>query len=256
MAINTPPTLDLPPELQQLMQMDSTMGHPAEKMEPVPQPNPTMPNYAAGGLVGPGGNPVPQGMPMSGMALGAQPQPDETPITMQDVDMFMESNPQAVQQMAGELQMMVETGEVSPQQLAMGANLAIAALNDPSTYPQLRQFAIQQGLVEAEDMPEQMDEAALFTIILAAKSIGADTSMQQQKMDQGPANMKDGGIVTAGSNGSGGGTVAGAGTGTSDSVPINVSAGEYVIPAHVVEMKGREFFDKMLENYNPGQDKK
>jgi len=70
--------------------------------------------------------------------------------------------------------------------------------------------------------------------------------MQQE---QPVANMADGGIVTAGDNASEGGKVRGPGTTTSDSIPIRVSKGEYVIPAHIVQMKGKEFFDSMLEKY-------
>lgn len=35
-------------------------------------------------------------------------------------------------------------------------------------------------------------------------------------------------------------------TGRADDIPIRVSGGEYVIPKHVVERKGTEFFDKLI----------
>ena len=38
-------------------------------------------------------------------------------------------------------------------------------------------------------------------------------------------------------------------TGVKDDVPIRVSGGEYVIPKHIVEAKGTEFFDSMLSKY-------
>lgn len=56
-----------------------------------------------------------------------------------------------------------------------------------------------------------------------------------------------------------GGPLEGPGTGTSDSIsainvdsgePVQVSNGEYVIPADVVRAKGQEFFDKLLEKYH------
>jgi hypothetical protein len=43
-----------------------------------------------------------------------------------------------------------------------------------------------------------------------------------------------------------GGEVQGPGTGTSDSVPIAASAGEYVIPADVVSYLGTAFFDRLV----------
>lgn len=56
-----------------------------------------------------------------------------------------------------------------------------------------------------------------------------------------------------------GGKVQGPGTGTSDSVPavnkdtgqrIQLSNGEYVIPADVVKAKGSEFFQKLIQQYH------
>jgi hypothetical protein len=55
-----------------------------------------------------------------------------------------------------------------------------------------------------------------------------------------------------------GGMLHGPGTGRSDSIgtvnsstgqPVKVANGEYVIPAHVVKAKGREFFDNLLRRY-------
>jgi hypothetical protein len=43
-----------------------------------------------------------------------------------------------------------------------------------------------------------------------------------------------------------GGEVQGPGTGTSDSVPIAASNGEYVIPAAVVSYLGTAFFDRLV----------
>jgi hypothetical protein len=40
-------------------------------------------------------------------------------------------------------------------------------------------------------------------------------------------------------------------TGKKDDIPIKVSGGEYIIPKHVVDMKGKEFFDTLLDKYNP-----
>ena len=47
-----------------------------------------------------------------------------------------------------------------------------------------------------------------------------------------------------------GGIVRGPGTGISDSIPARLSNGEYVIPKDVVERKGVEFFDKLLDKYH------
>jgi len=43
-----------------------------------------------------------------------------------------------------------------------------------------------------------------------------------------------------------GGPIEGPGTATSDSVPINASDGEYVIPADIVRFLGTGFFDRLI----------
>jgi hypothetical protein len=40
------------------------------------------------------------------------------------------------------------------------------------------------------------------------------------------------------------------GSGIDDQVPIQASVGEYIIPKDVVEIKGREFFDRLIEKYH------
>ncbi len=47
-----------------------------------------------------------------------------------------------------------------------------------------------------------------------------------------------------------GGEIDGPGTGTSDSIPIRASDGEYIIPADVVRRKGTEFFDKLVDKHH------
>jgi hypothetical protein len=44
------------------------------------------------------------------------------------------------------------------------------------------------------------------------------------------------------------------GSGIDDQVVARVSVGEYVIPADVVEAKGREFFDKLVAKYHTPAD--
>lgn len=47
------------------------------------------------------------------------------------------------------------------------------------------------------------------------------------------------------------------GSGIDDQVPIQASVGEYIIPKDVVEIKGREFFDRLIEKYHtPAEDQR
>ena len=83
----------------------------------------------------------------------------------------------------------------------------------------------------------------VIAILIAARAAQADVGGQNLMAGGTPAmagpapiqSMKDGGRVRG-----------------EDSKPVMIEAhtGEYVIPKHVVDMKGREFFDRMLEQYS------
>lgn len=268
---STTPSLDLPATLQGLFGPSSPqVGINPGAITPLsgapvaPNPNAPLfdinsqPGFAQGGMVDPsmpmaGGMPIQNGMPMG---VGVNPQQGE-PVTEQDIQMFMQQQPQAVQQIASQLQQLMQTGEVNMQQLNMAEQLAMVALQNPQMYPQMRQFAVRQGLIEEQDISPQYDQGLLFAVILAARAVKSGTPqggmsmtnpgmMSQQEEMQ---NFADGGYVTPGSNAKKGGYAVGPGTGTSDSIPIRVSAGEYVIPHHIVAEKGKEFFDNMLAKY-------
>ena len=213
------------------------------------------PTYAQGGMVGQGGQPVRP----AGMNPQAQAQGNMSPqmIEMQ-IQEFMRTQPQAVAQIQQAIMAGFQSGELTPEEMNQGGQLAMTALQNPDMYPYLRRFAIQQGLATEQDLPADFDQGLVITIIIAFRAaqqaigqMGMGGSMGTAPMIN-PAElpqMRDGGIVTAGDHAAMGGKVKGAGSGTSDSIPIRVSAGEYVIPAHVVKAKGTEFFDKLLEAY-------
>ena len=214
------------------------------------------PTYAQGGMVGQGGAPVRP----AGMNPQTQSQENMSPqmIEMQ-IQEFMRTQPQAVAQIQQAIMAGYQTGELTPEEMNQGGQLAMTALQNPDMYPYLRRFAIQQGLASEQDLPADFDQGLVITIIIAFRAAqqiigqtGMGGSMGNAPMIN-PAElpqMRDGGVVTAGDYAAMGGKVKGAGTGTSDSIPIRVSAGEYVIPAHVVKAKGTEFFDKLLEAYS------
>src|SRR6056297_3248273 len=138
-------SLDLPPSLQRLLQMPSAPSTPnlpngmapntsalgTAAAMPVGERMDSMPSYAEGGMVGAGGQPVGVGLaPTSaaGMPVDVQgPVPmgtSMTPttgamaspqgqVTEADVQQFMQQNPQAVQTLSQQLQMMIQSGEVN-----------------------------------------------------------------------------------------------------------------------------------------------
>jgi hypothetical protein len=274
------PSLDLPATLQGLF--GGTSPQVGVTMEAQPalggmggETNPnaavldiySQPGYAMGGMVGvdPGVVGVDPSMPPA-MTSGAPAMPsgaptgvgiapqDNSPLGVADVETFANQHPEQIQQIAMQLQQMVQSGEVTMEQVSMAEQLATVVLQNPSMYPQMRQFAIQQGLIEEQDISVEYDQGLVFAVMLAAKALKG-MPQGQMGMPQGQMGMEemqnfaDGGYVTPGSNAKKGGYAVGPGTGTSDSIPIRVSAGEYVVPAHIVRDKGKEFFDGMLDKY-------
>jgi hypothetical protein len=217
------------------------------------------PTYAQGGMVGQNGMPVqPAGMRTAGNQQRMTPQILE--MHLQD---FMRKQPQQVQQIQKAIMAGLQSGEITQEELNKAGQLAMTALQNPDMYPYIRNFAIQQGMATEQDLSPQYDEGLIFVLILAIRAAeagglsmagGGGAPMSDMgatpPMSNNPVmGMAGGGMVQVGSNAKHGGAVRGPGTGTSDSIPIRVSHGEYVIPAHVVQMKGKEFFDSLLQKY-------
>ena len=281
MAQDRTTSLDLPPVLSQLLgpmtppvtQAPATqqMFNPAESglssgmMDN--QSSTFMPNYAMGGMVGAGGMPVggamPGGAPAAGVQMGAPQQPVPPQQAEMQIQQFMNNHPEQVAQIQQVIQAGLQAGEFTAEDLNMMGQMAMVALQNPEMYPNLRQLAIQQGLADEQTLSPQYDEGLVIAVLIASRAadgMGAGMpggGMEVPAMGQAvspPANFAMGGmvddkVVRPGDMAAMGGKVQGPGTGTSDSVPIRVSTGEYVIPANVVRMKGKEFFDSMLEKY-------
>jgi len=197
------------------------------------------PSYAEGGLVTPNGAPQQAGLATQGNAA--------SPATMQQMEAEMQrmvqQNPEMILKIKTILETGLQSGEISPQELNMAAQLATAAAQNPQLYPQLRSFAIQQGLADEQGLPMEYDQGLVFVILLAVRAV----QMQgQPPMGQPPmggipqsqgqppqASMKMGGLIPNSPNADG-------------SVAINAHKGEYMIPDDVVRKKGTDFFDKMI----------
>jgi len=211
------------------------------------------PTYADGGpvppdmgMMQPGQMPMnPQGgmMPQGGMPMGAQDMQGE-------IQRIAQSNPQVIQHIQQAIMQAIQSGQLTMEQLNTAIQLATAAAQNPELYPRLRQLAIQRGLATEQDLPQQYDQGIVFALILAGAAV--QQQMGSQAPQKGPTQtLASGGRVhgympqTA--------SPTGDNTGRADDISIRVSGGEYVIPKHVVEAKGTEFFDKMLESYSGGK---
>lgn len=145
-------------------------------------------------------------------------------------------------------QQMLASGELTIDEVQMISRVAEAALYNPALYPQLRQFVVEQGMTP---LPAAYDQTVVLRIVAIARAL-------QSQLPPGQVPSVDQASMMAPQDGMGGGYLQGPGTGRSDSIgtinetngePVSVSNGEYVIPAHVVRAKGREFFDNLLRRY-------
>ena len=224
-------SLDLPAGLQQLMPRGAQtnnqvygsinptqMNGGAATMDFRQQPKPS---YAAGGEVGAGG--VPVGAGLQGPGQG-QPQRMDPKMMEMHMQKFMQEHPEQVEQIKQTIMEVMQSGEMTQEELNMMVQLATVALQNPDMYPQVRQFAIQQGLATEADLSPEYDQGLIFVVLLAAKAA-------KQQMG---GNFMEGGEIMAGTHP------------TADDVNINVSKGEFVIPADVVKAKGSDFFEKLI----------
>jgi len=222
------------------------------------------PTYADGGMVPPAGSMAPPAgsmAPPAGMVpptpqpMPQMPSAPATPISSADmegeVQRLMSQNPEVVQKIQQTLMQAVQSGQLTLEQLNTAVQLAKAAAQNPELYPRLRALAIQRGLADEDDLPQQYDQGIVMALLLA----GAAVQQQMGGQASGPvAQMANGGRVRPNMYAAGGGIATGSPsgdrTGRADDIPIRVSGGEFVIPKHVVDAKGTEFFQKMLDQYN------
>lgn len=228
------------------------MGGGERPIQRQPGGNPNMYNgvtsFAAGGMVAPGGGAVRPGMPMQGVEapqLGASaPAPiNETQIEA-EAKRFVQANPQAVQQIQAVLSQAIQSGELTPDELNKAIQMAKMALANPASYPQIRQFAIDNGFGTEADLPPQMDKGLLFTLLVAGKALQANPSsgaqqgnaMQGQKPAGALPEYSEGGL-----------------TGDKEHLAV-VHPREYVIPEDALIYHGKKHFDKLIEQAREPKD--
>ena len=265
--------LDLPPALASILSMGSSaapsapMGGNARAglASSMTGQQSFIPSYQAGGMIGAGGMPDPTGM---GMGMGAAPsgnvgltpqgQPQGGAMSPQMMEMqinqFAAQRPQELAQIKQAIMQVMQTGELTQQELNMIVQLATVAAQNPEMYSYVRKFAIQQGIATEQDLPPEYDQGLVFVLLLAARAIQADVGGQNMVQGGTPA-MAGGPEISASQISSGAVPSMARGGMTPESrkadgsVLINAHEGEFVIPANVVKMKGKEFFDSLVEKY-------
>jgi len=158
-------------------------------------------------------------------------------------------NPKMRESIVARAQQLMDSGELTPEEVMTMGRVAEAAMYNPSLYPQLRQFVASQGMTP---LPAAYDPSVVTKIIVVSRALQQSTPAGQvppttaASVSPPAPGMRQGGMIH------------GPGTGRSDSIgtinestgePVRVANGEYIIPEHVVRVKGREFFDNLLRRY-------
>ena len=217
---------------------------------------------ADGGLAGPEGFSRP-GIPAAGPRAPAMSMGDgsvqmgnapSTGTVQQRVQQVMR-DPAALQRLVSRPMALLQSGELTSEEVMTLGRVAEAAMYNPALYPQLRAFVAEQGMTP---LPPSFDPSIITNILVISKVLQAQMPgtpagevppTEQAQVDQPVPGFGNGGYIR------------GPGTGRSDSIgtinessgaPVKVANDEYIIPAHVVRAKGREFFDNLLQRYAAG----
>lgn len=211
---------------------------------------------ARGGMATRRGFSRPRGYAMGGeVSMGVPPAAGDAQSPMGTVQRMLR-DPAATQRLLALPLSLMQSGQLTPDEVMTMGRVAEAAMYNPALYPQLRAFVAEQGMTP---LPPAFDQSVITNIIVIAKALQAQmpATPPGQVPPTGQAQIEQ--PVPGFGNG---GYIRGPGTGTSDSIgtvneqsgaPVKVATDEYVIPAHVVRAKGREFFDNLLRRYDPSQ---
>lgn len=210
---NVPPvfqSLEMSPAMQQLTTM------------------PRIPSYQQGGVVTPSG---PQG-------AGVQEGPMDPKMLEMHINQFAQQHPQELAQIRQVIMQELQSGNLTPQELNQIVQLATVAAQNPSMYPQIRQFAIQQGIATEQDLPQQYDQGLVVVLLIAAKA--AQQDLGGAPAGNAPANagpipsMKGGGKIPEPAKPGG-------------SVVIEAHENEFVVPKVAMDWYGRKHFESLIQ---------
>ncbi len=204
------------------------------------------PSFAAGGMMSPQGRPIRPGAVMQpeapgGVPIGADaPPPLEVGQIDAEASAMLQQNPELVERVQEVMAYAIQTGEMTPDELNMAVQLAKTALANPASYPQVRQFAIQNGLGTEQDIPQQLDKGLLFTLIATGKAMqnGAPAARGQQQAAPSAPATPDAGIIPSYREG-----------GMTGDTPhiAKLHAREYIVPEDALIYHGKKHFDKLVE---------
>lgn len=197
-------------------------------------------SFAEGGMVTSQGGAI---RPNAGMQpepqLGANPGAELTPQMIdQEASNFVQQYPEEAQKIQALIALATQTGELTPQELNTAVQLAKTALANPSAYPQVRQYAIQNGLGTEQDIPQQMDKGMLYVLVVAGKSAQSVGPQGNAMQGQGPSPTMEHGLMPSYKEGGM----------TGDKAHVaKVHPREYIVPEDALIYHGKKHFDKLVE---------
>jgi hypothetical protein len=229
---------------------------------------PWLPQYQQGGLI-PDAAAVGQAPPGVGQAPPGVGQAGQTapPVSPQEIEAeiqrMMQSNPQGVLQIKQVIQEQLQTGQLTQQEFNLAGQLAQAAAQNPQLWPKLRAFAIQQGLAGENDLSQEFDAGLVFALLMAVRAVQSNIGGPGQPQATGQPGVPQQGQVApprpaglAVPDASGqpprrafeGGGGAGKSRNIDGSISAVLHEGEFVIPQKVVQQKGTDFFNKLIDS--------
>jgi hypothetical protein len=225
---------------------------PAAQQTPI-MPQGQIPSFAAGGMMSEQGQAIRPGQPMPGnqmdTPLGADaPPPLDSGQIEQEANNFIRSNPQVAQQIQQVMAQAMQSGDLTTDELNLMVQLAKAALANPASYPQIRQFAVKNGLGDEASIPQEMDKGLLFTLIVVGKTMQGGTGMQNEgnaMQGQPPAATEKAGLIPEYKDG-----------GETGDKPhlAKLHANEFVIPKDALMYHGIKTFEKLIQQAREPKD--
>lgn len=209
-------------------------------------------SFEAGGMMSAQGTAIRPGAPMQGAQtldepqMGAdQPMPMDGGQIEQEAQNFVKSNPQVVQKLQAVLVHAMQSGDLTSDELNLVIQLAKAALANPASYPQVRAFAIKNGLGSEADIPQELDRGLLFTLIVAGKAMQAAGGGQAAMQNAQAQGQPKAGLLPEYSQGGM----------TGDKKHLaELHPDEYVVPKDVVMYHGKKHMDKLVEQARAPKD--
>lgn len=187
-------------------------------------------SYAAGGTVGPGGLPIRPGN--TGVSFGGADPSMNMDMLSKDA-MRAGSDPQFMEMVKQHFLQAMQSGELTAEELNKVVQLAKLAASNPALWPRLRVYAIQQGIGEEENIPEEFDPGLVYVILAVGQAMQNQSASTPGQEANVMPSMRSGGPVTGGGRNNGG-------------VLAEVHEGEYVIPQDVVMYHGRKHLDGLV----------